>query len=89
MHHGGYNDVDQDEIDEELDELRKNEVFGYCRNKESAPMFAAPNSSSEIVAYVDYGEDILINLDETTEGFYFGYLSSGIEGYVLQVDVEV
>lgn len=49
----------------------------------------APRSDADVVCVIDKNTEVVVDTDESTDGFYKVFLSSGIEGFCMKEFIEI
>lgn len=64
-------------------------TFGVVANCELLNVRVAPDKDSEILTTVEQGDEIMIDLNTSTDDFYSVCTETGVEGYCMKQFVEV
>lgn len=81
MHHGGFNDIGQQELEAELDGLDDDLPLGVVYDCESLPLYDIPSREGEQLCALENGDEVEVIMDLRTSSYYAVRTLSGIEGY--------
>lgn len=81
MHHGGFSDIEQAEIRDEVDSLDDDLPYGVVFDCKSLPVYKRPTQESEVLCELEEGEEIELDLSFHNSRYYAVCTAAGIEGY--------
>lgn len=64
-------------------------IFGVVANCKLLNVREAPDKNSEILTTIGQGDEIMIDIDASTDDFYSVCTETGVEGYCMRQFIEV